>query len=29
MILREICDDYENVDQIILPCVAKDAANAG
>ena len=26
LFLGEICDDYENVDQIILPRVAKDAA---
>jgi len=29
MVLCEICDDYENVDQIILPHVAKDAAKCG
>ena len=29
LVLREICDDYENVDQIILPRVAKDAAKCG
>jgi len=29
LVLREICDDYENVDQIIFPRVAKDAAKHG
>ena len=29
LVLNEICDDYENVDQIILPRVAKDAAKCG
>ena len=29
MVLNEISDDYENVDQIILPNVAKDGAKCG
>ena len=29
MVLDEICDDYENVDQIILPTVARDCAKLG
>jgi hypothetical protein len=29
LVLRQICDDYENVDQIIFPGVAKDAAKCG
>jgi hypothetical protein len=29
MVLNSICDDYENVDQIILPEVAKDCAKLG
>jgi hypothetical protein len=29
LVLRQICDDYENVDQIILPRAAKDAAKCG
>ena len=29
LVLNEICDDYENVDQIILPHVAKQAAKCG
>ncbi len=29
LVLNEICDDYENVDQIILPRVAEDAAKCG
>ncbi len=29
MVLREICDDYENVDQVILRNVAKDGAKLG
>jgi hypothetical protein len=29
MVLNCICDDYENVDQIILPDVAKDCAKLG
>jgi len=29
MVLREICDDYENVDQIIFPHVARQAAKCG
>jgi hypothetical protein len=29
MVLNEICDDYENVDQIILPSVARDCAKLG
>ena len=29
LVLCEICDDYENVDQIILPNVAKRAAKCG
>ncbi len=29
MVLNAICDDYENVDQIILPSVAKDCAKLG
>jgi hypothetical protein len=29
MVLDEICDDYENVDQIILPDVARDCAKLG
>lgn len=29
MVLNEICDDYENVDQIIFPQVAKQAAKCG
>jgi len=29
MILNVMCDDYENVDQIILPMVAKDCAKLG
>lgn len=29
MVLNEICDDYENVDQIIFPQVARRAAKCG
>ena len=29
LVLNEICDDLENVDQIILPHVAKGAAKCG
>ena len=29
MVLNEICDDYENVDQIVLPHVARDCAKLG
>ena len=29
MVLNEICDDYENVDQIILPQVAQNAVKCG
>jgi hypothetical protein len=29
MVLNEICDDYENIDQIILPHVARDCAKLG
>jgi hypothetical protein len=29
LVLCEICDDYENVDQIIFPGVARDAARCG
>jgi len=29
MVLNAICDDYENVDQIILPVVARDCAKLG
>jgi hypothetical protein len=29
MVLDKICDDYENVDQIILPSVARDCAKLG
>jgi hypothetical protein len=29
MVLDEICDDYENVDQIILTDVARDCAKLG
>ena len=29
MVLNEISDDYENVDQIILPSVAKECAKLG
>jgi hypothetical protein len=29
MVLNEICDDYENVDQIIFPQVARQAAKCG
>jgi len=29
LVLREISDDYENVDQVILPNVAKDASKCG
>jgi hypothetical protein len=29
MVLNEICDDYENVDQIILANVARDCAQLG
>jgi len=29
MVLNEICDDYENVDQIIFPKVAKQTAKYG
>ncbi|MGH9613264.1 MAG: hypothetical protein ACRD4P_09325 [Bryobacteraceae bacterium] len=29
MVLDEICDDYENVDQVILRNVAKDCAKLG
>ena len=29
MVLRAICDDYENVDQIILANVARDCAKLG
>ncbi len=27
--MDEICDDYENVDQVILPSVARDCAKLG
>jgi hypothetical protein len=29
LVLNQICDDYENVDQIILPNVAKGGARCG
>ena len=29
MVLNEICDDFENVDQVIVPNVAKDGAKCG
>lgn len=29
MVLNAICDDYENVDQVILRDVAKDGAKLG
>jgi hypothetical protein len=29
LVLNAICDDYENVDQILLPNVAKDGARFG
>jgi hypothetical protein len=29
MILNAMCDDFENVDQIILPVVARDCAKLG
>ncbi len=29
MVLNAICDDYENVDQMILPYVEKDCAKLG
>ena len=29
MVLNTMCDDYENVDQIILPVVARDCAKLG
>jgi len=29
MVLNAMCDDYENVDQIILPNVARDCAKLG
>lgn len=29
MVLNTMCDDYENVDQIILPTVAKNCAKLG
>jgi hypothetical protein len=29
LVLNSICDDYENIDQIILPEVAKDGAKCG
>ena len=29
LVLREICDDYENVDQIILPSIAREGAPHG
>jgi hypothetical protein len=29
MVLNEICDDYENVDQIIFPQVARQVAKCG
>ncbi|HWB85275.1 MAG TPA: hypothetical protein VG675_14120 [Bryobacteraceae bacterium] len=29
MVLNEISDDYENVDQVILPNVARECANLG
>jgi|SRR5580692_5909154 hypothetical protein len=29
MVLNVMCDDYENVDQIILPHVARDCAKLG
>jgi len=29
LVLNAMCDDYENVDQIILPNVAKDGARFG
>ena len=29
MILNSMCDDYENVDQVILPAVSRDGARFG
>lgn len=29
MVLNSICDDYENVDQVILPDVVRDSAKFG
>jgi hypothetical protein len=29
MVLNAICDDFENIDQIILPVVARDCAKLG
>ncbi len=29
MVLNEICDDFENVDQVILPQIAKEVAKCG
>jgi hypothetical protein len=29
MVLNAMCDDYENVDQLILPVVARDCAKLG
>ena len=29
LVLNAICDDFENVDQVILPIVAKDCARLG
>lgn len=29
MVLNEICDDYENIDQIILPHLARQCAKLG
>ena len=29
LVLNEICDDYENVDQIILPHLAQNTAKCG
>ena len=29
LVLREICDDFENVDQIILPNISRDGASYG
>jgi len=29
MVLNTMCDDYENIDQIVLPTVARDCAKLG
>jgi hypothetical protein len=29
MVLNEICDDFENVDQVILPNIAREGAKCG